>query len=94
MAISEITALVLLGMVAIGALLSWLTHRDIGILHRDFGTLTDEMRRDRVGFADAVASMRAAAASCDRVARACEANVALIREWFTRDRGPPGTPAE
>jgi hypothetical protein len=94
MAISEIAALALVVVVAIGAFLSWLTHRDIGILHRDFGTLTDEMRRDRVGFADAVASMRSAAASCDRAARACEANVALMREWFVGDRGPPGTPAE
>jgi uncharacterized membrane-anchored protein YhcB (DUF1043 family) len=94
MAISEITALALVVAVAIGAFLSWLTHRDIGNLARQIGGVVTRMDARDAEIVDAVTSMRSAAASCERAARSAEANTALMREWFTRDRGPPGAPAE
>jgi hypothetical protein len=94
------TSLLVVG-VAILAVLGWFTHREVGVLHRDFVTLTGDMRTDRQVMSErldrAVERMDHSTAACNRAADACQSMAdsvrLLVQHEIMRDRPQPG-PAE
>jgi hypothetical protein len=87
-AVTITTSLLVVG-VAILAVLAWFTHRDVSVLHRDFVTLTRDMRTDRIAMFE---RMDKAVASCDRAASACAHAAdrvgALVQHLITKGEQP------
>jgi hypothetical protein len=83
---TDVFALVLLGVVAILAVFVWLTHRDVSRLHSGFNALIAEMRTDRLVMTQALITMQGAVQACNRVA---DAVIELVRK-----QGPKADLAE